>query len=177
LHKHKALLAAGGIGAGLALGLLPGAAAAGPCEQQISELGRTLSDEPTLGPVTSGALAGAAPGAIERDAPMPDPAAASVDSAPSLSEGGETSGSAGTSEMNAASAQVATSAQDVQLQQQGKPIMAQGGELQGDKEQLGFRIWADPGIKLTHTGLHRFEGDPSETAFPRLVDLAPGAGA
>ena len=38
--------------------------------------------------------------------------------------------------MNAASAQVATSAQDVQLQQQGKPTMAQGGELQGDEERM-----------------------------------------
>jgi hypothetical protein len=116
MEKHKALLAASGVGASLALGLLPGAVAAGPCEQQISELGRTLSNEPTLGPATSGALAGTSPGAIERDAPMPDPAATSVDPAPSLSEGGKTSGSAGTSEMNAASAQVATSAQDVQLQ-------------------------------------------------------------
>lgn len=128
MTSPKTKVAAGAAACVGILGVLAGPALAGPCAEQISELSRMLSNDPSMGPATTGALAGAAPGAIQQKAPAPDPDARSVDPAPSLSPGGKTSGSAGTSEMNAASSQIATSAQDVRLQQKGMPTVAQGGD-------------------------------------------------
>ncbi len=110
-----------GAAAGMMLGgtALSGAALAGPCSSQIAQLDKTLSQSPALGPVTTGALAGSGPGAIKTN-PQPDTQA----SATGTSAGGKLGGTGGTKEMNAASNQVATSAQDVRRQQEGKPTMA-----------------------------------------------------
>jgi hypothetical protein len=101
-----------------------GPATAGPCENDITELQRQI-DNPTG--KSGGTLSAAVPGGTENKAPAPDQTAGSPDPAPSGTEGGKTSGAGATSEMNAASAQIATSAQDVRLQQAGQPTTAQGG--------------------------------------------------
>jgi hypothetical protein len=118
------------------LGLLAaaGPALAGPCADDIARLERTIDNPTGKG---AGTLANAVPGGAENKAPPANPEAGSVDKAPSLAEGGKTGGAGGTSEMNAASAQIATSAQDVRLQQAGQPTMAQGGDPRVVDEQLG----------------------------------------
>jgi hypothetical protein len=110
-----------------------GPAAAGPCENDITELQRQI-DNPTG--KSSGTLSAAVPGGTENTAPAPDQTAGSPDPAPSGTEAGKTSGAGATSEMNAASSQIATSAQDVRLQQAGKPTTAQGGNPNTVDDQL-----------------------------------------
>lgn len=99
---------------------VPGAmpAHAGPCSDQITALGRQLAQSPALGPVTTGALAGAGPGAAAPTAQPNVPATAGT------SADNRVGGTAGTKEMNAAAAQVATSSQDVRRQQEGLPTAA-----------------------------------------------------
>lgn len=124
------LAAATALAASLALGWAPAAAVAGPCAEQIAEVARTLSMDPSMGAATTGALAGAAPGAAPSEGPAAKPAQSSDTApAPSLATGGKTGGEGGLKEMNAASSQVATSSQDVRLQQEGKPTAAQGGNI------------------------------------------------
>lgn len=101
--------------------ILPAAAFAGPCSDQIAELGRKLAQSPALGPVTTGALGGTAPGNA--------PAANSGGAGPAPVTTGTSSdnrvgGTAGTKELNAASANIATSSDDVRRQQQGLPTAA-----------------------------------------------------
>ena len=106
--------------ASLAIGLAMAMPAyAGPCSTQIAQLDKTLSQSPALGPATTGALAGSGPGAIKTN-----PQANTQASATGTSAAGKLGGTAGTKEMSAASNQVATSAQDVRRQQEGKPTMA-----------------------------------------------------
>ena len=130
---RSAALAATATATCLALTIAAGPAAAGPCENDITELQRKI-DNPTG--KNAGTLSAAVPGGTENQAPAPDPAAGSVDPPPSATEGGKTSGAGATSEMNAASAQIATSAQDVRLQQAGKPTTAQGGDPGTVDDQL-----------------------------------------
>ena len=93
---------------------MPMGAVAGPCSDQIAELGRKLSQSPSLGPVTTGAL----PGSNPNNAPGTSPAAgASADN--------RVGGTAGTKEVNAAVGNtIATSSQDVRRQQEGLPTAA-----------------------------------------------------
>lgn len=99
---------------------LPGAALAGPCSDQIVELGRQLGQSPSLGPVTTGALAGSGPGSIPAAGPAP-----AAPSATGTSADNRVGGTAGTKEGNAALGNtVATSPQDVRRQQEGLPTAA-----------------------------------------------------
>lgn len=91
---------------------------AGPCSEQISELGRKLAQSPAMGPVTTGALSGAGPGTVN---PSTQPTAPATTGTSSDNRVG---GTAGTKEMNAAAAQIATSPQDVRRQQEGLPTAA-----------------------------------------------------
>ena len=107
---------------GFAAFMLPAVASAGPCSDQIAELGRKLAQSPALGPVTTGTLSGAAPGSI------PTPAPGGTAPAPvttGTSADNRVGGTAATKELNAAAASVATSADDVRRQQQGLPTAAQ----------------------------------------------------
>lgn len=94
-------------------------AAAGPCTDQIAELGRKLSQSSALGPVTTGALSGSGPGSIATR-----PAQPGAPSASGTSADNRVGGTAGTKEINAAVGQIATSADDVRRQQQGLPTAA-----------------------------------------------------
>lgn len=124
-----ATLAAGtALGTLLALAAAPGTALAGPCTDQINEVAKSLVNDSSMGAPTTGTLTGTAPGAIKPATPSAGAAESKeTPPAPSLAEGGKTGGEAGMKEMNAASSQVATSPQDVRLQQQGQPTTAQGG--------------------------------------------------
>ncbi len=115
------MMVLGAVG-GLAIGLAaqPPAALAGPCTSEIAQLDRTLSQSPALGPATTGALAGSGPGAIKTNPQASTQPATAGTSA----GGGQLGGTGGTKEMNAASNQVATSAEDVRRQQAGQPTMA-----------------------------------------------------
>ena len=95
------------------------AAAAGPCSDGIVELGRKLAQSPALGPATTGTLTGSNPGASPAGATQPGTPGAGGTSADN-----RVGGTAGTKEMNAASAQIATSPDDVRRQQQGLPTAA-----------------------------------------------------
>ena len=101
--------------------LLPSIALAGPCSDQIAELGRRLAQSPALGPVTTGTLTGSGPGSttpsvVSGTAPAPAIAGTSADN--------RVGGTAGTKEINAAAANIATSSDDVRRQQQGLPTAA-----------------------------------------------------
>ena len=95
------------------------ASLAGPCSSDIAELGKTLSQSSSLGPATTGALSGSAPGSIQ---PATEDGSTSTKGTTADKNVG---GTAGTKEMNAVAGQVATSADDVRRQQQGLPTAAQ----------------------------------------------------
>ena len=103
----------------LSLGMAS-SAVAGPYSQQISELGRKLSESPSLGPATTGTLTGSGPGST------PSPAAQTAAPPPTgTSADNRVGGTAGTKEVNAAVGNlVATSSQDVRRQQEGLPTAA-----------------------------------------------------
>ena len=108
-----------GIGLCLGIGVAPAMALAGPCSDQIAELGKTLSQSPSLGTApTTGALAGSGPGSAPSSAPADAPTAKGT------SADNRMGGTAGTKELNSASSQVATSSQDVRRQQEGLPTAA-----------------------------------------------------
>lgn len=103
-----------------AAGLLPGVAYAGPCTNDIAEIGRTLAQSPSLGPVTTGTLQGSNPGDAPGAAPQPASPGTTGTSADN-----KVGGTAGTKELNSSVGNlVATSSQDVRLQQEGKPTAA-----------------------------------------------------
>ena len=105
-------------GAAMAVCLVPVMAFAGPCSDDIAAIGKQLSQSPAMGPATTGALAGSGPGVIGHGpSGVADPHGTSADS--------KIGGLAGTREVNAASANVATSDADVRAQQLGKPTAAQ----------------------------------------------------
>ena len=107
------------IGFAMAAALPPTAAWAGPCSDEIASLRRALADDPAMGAPVTGSISGtAARGASGSTEAM-------TSGAPSTSAGGRTSGEGGLKEMNAASAQIATSPEDVRRQQQGLPTAAQ----------------------------------------------------
>ena len=118
-HRSNTL---GGVAA-LCIGLLamPTIAAAGPCSDQIAELGRTLAQSPSLGPVTTGTLGGSNPGS----APSPAAAQPGAATATGTSADNRVGGTAGTKEANAVVGNnIATSSQDVRRQQEGLPTAA-----------------------------------------------------
>jgi len=95
-------------------------AAAGPCSDGIADLGRKLAQSPVLGPVTTGTLTGSNPGSAPAGSQQPAVAGIAGTSADN-----RVGGTAGTKELNAASAQIATSPDDVRRQSQGLPTAAQ----------------------------------------------------
>lgn len=95
-------------------------AAAGPCSDGIADLGRKLAQSPALGPTTTGTLTGSNPGSAPAGSPQPGAAGTGGTSADN-----RVGGTAGTKELNAASAQIATSPDDVRRQSQGLPTAAQ----------------------------------------------------
>lgn len=106
----------------LCLGLtaIPTGAAAGPCSDQIAELGRKLAQSPSLGPVTTGTLSGSNPGSAPASS-----ASGAAPSAAGTSADNKVGGTAGTKEINAAVGNnIATSSQDVRRQQEGLPTAA-----------------------------------------------------
>jgi hypothetical protein len=129
IRGNRKLLSAGTIAA-LWLGI--GAATAGPCTEQLDRLARALND-PTG--KAMGTLAGSAPGGIEHQAPMPkdEPAAG-----PTGKEAGTLAGATPDAVEGAVdpAGGRATSAQDVRLQQQGLPTMAQGGNPRAADDRL-----------------------------------------
>ena len=96
------------------------AAAAGPCSDGIADLGRKLAQSPALGPATTGTLTGSNPGSAPAGSPQAGTAGTGGTSADN-----RVGGTAGTKELNAASAQIATSPDDVRRQSQGLPTAAQ----------------------------------------------------
>ncbi len=122
----------GTILAGTAVGLFlaAGQAVAGPCADQIDQVSRQLS-----GGKGAGTLAGAAPGGAEKNAPMPQ--TGTPDGAAEPTAGGVKGEAVATTMAgNAPDSMakpvdpangIATSPQDVRLQQQGMPTAAQGG--------------------------------------------------
>lgn len=100
---------------------MPFPAAAGPCSDQIAEIGRKLSQSPSLGPVTTGAL----PGSNPSNAPATSAAASAAPGSTGTSADNRVGGTAGTKEVNAAVGNnIATSSQDVRRQQEGLPTAA-----------------------------------------------------
>jgi hypothetical protein len=96
-------------------------AAAGPCSDQIAELGRKLAQSPSIGPVTTGTLSGSNPG----NAPSATTLPAGGPAATGTSSDNRVGGTAGTKEVNAAVGNnIATSSQDVRRQQEGLPTAA-----------------------------------------------------
>ena len=118
--------------AGAAVTLYPLVGHAGPCSDDIADVGRKLAQSASRGPATTGTLFGANPGAIQS---MSDPAQTVTPSAIGTSATNQVGGTAGTKELNAAVGQVATSAQDVRAQQQGLPTAAQVA-AQGPKSSV-----------------------------------------
>ena len=124
MTKFGALLAGTATAACLAVAIPAGPAAAGPCTDQIDQVGRALSGSGK----EAGTLAGAAPGSIEGKAPMPDQGAQAA--GPTGKEAGTLAGAAPDGRAGAADPAQgrATSPQDVRLQQAGQPTAAQGGD-------------------------------------------------
>lgn len=114
----------------LGLCLAAGQAAAGPCSDQIDQVSRMLS-----GGKGAGTLSGPAPGGAEKNAPMPHDAAAA---GPTGKESGTLAGSGPDQKTAAAdpTGGIATSPQDVRLQQQGMPTAAQGGNPAAMDERM-----------------------------------------
>lgn len=108
------------VATGLLLLLGTASVSAGPCSDGIAAVGRVLSSDPSMGAATTGTVSGRTPAIVPPSRPADMTAGA-----PSLSPGGRTGGEGGLKEMNAASNQVATSAEDVRRQQQGLPTAAQ----------------------------------------------------
>ncbi len=105
----------------LGLVVVPTVATAGPCSDQIAELGRKLAQNPSLGPVTTGTLSGSNPGSAP-SATAPQPAAPPTTG---TSADNRVGGTAGTKEANAVVGNnIATSSQDVRRQQEGLPTAA-----------------------------------------------------
>jgi len=120
MRNHFRILA--GLSA-LCVGVIvrPPGAAAGPCSDQIAELGRKLAQSPSLGPVTTGTLSGSNPGS----AASPTTSTGGAPAAAGTSADNRVGGTAGTKELNAAVGNnIATSAQDVRRQQEGLPTAA-----------------------------------------------------
>lgn len=116
-----------GLAAGACLAALAAmpAAYAGPCSDQIAELGRALSQSPALGPATTGTLTGAAPGSAPQPGAAPAAQGAQAPATAGTSADNRVGGTAGTKEVNASVGNlVATSPQDVRRQQEGLPTAA-----------------------------------------------------
>jgi len=107
----------------LCLGLtaVPTEVFAGPCSDQIADLGRKLAQSPSMGPVTTGTLSGSNPGS----APTAGGSQPGAPATTGTSADNRVGGTAGTKEVNAAVGNnIATSSQDVRRQQEGLPTAA-----------------------------------------------------
>lgn len=125
MHR-RSKIAAGLSALCLSLIAIPAAAVAGPCSDQIAELGRKLAQSPGLGPVTTGTVSGSNPGSAANTAAAPTTAGTSADN--------RVGGTAGTKELNAAVGNnIATSSQDVRRQQEGLPTAAAVAAAGGGK--------------------------------------------
>jgi hypothetical protein len=97
-------------------------AMAGPCSDQIAEVGRALSAHPSVaGSPTTGTLNGSGPDAAKSTAQAPNTAAQAEST---TAKGSKLGGDSGNREMNGAASNVATSPEDVRRQQAGVPTMA-----------------------------------------------------
>lgn len=168
---------------GFTLAVAP--ALAGPCSDDIAELSRRLSSNPTLGGTpTSGALSGAEPG--HSPAPAGGGAAGGSPSTNANSPGraaGTTAdqhqgGTAGTREMNASVGnQVATSPEDVRRQQQGQPTAAAMAETGRPAQSDRHKVEVTPGQQSpgASTGDHASRAK-SELETARALDQRDDAG-
>lgn len=142
MSRAKMIFQSGGMGLILAMGWAAAPAVAGPCTEEIAEVRKTLSQTPDLGAATTGALSGSAPGSVPETAP---PAGAKADQE-------KTAGDAGMTQMNQASGQVATSAQDVRQQQKGQPTAAQGGDTASSDKMTMAKNELDRAVMLDQQG-------------------------
>ncbi|MER2266326.1 hypothetical protein [Methylobacterium oxalidis] len=109
--------------AGLALACLATPVLAGPCTDQIAAVAKQLESSPAAGAAVTGSVSGSV-AETKADASTSRDKTAATESAPSLNKDGRTGGVGGNDELNAASANRATSAADVRRQQEGKPTAA-----------------------------------------------------
>ena len=128
---------AGGTALAACLGLVAAATAtkpalAGPCEADITKLERALNNPTGKG---TGTLSGTAPGAIQNDPPMPQQS----ETGPTGKEKGTLAGNSPEDQEGAVdpTGGLATSPQDVRLQQAGMPTVAQGGDPKALDESKG----------------------------------------
>ena len=113
--------------AGIALALLATPALAGPCTQDISELGKKLSDSQAVGAPTTGVVSGSVDTSKVDGAKTAAAQAgktSTTEESPSLNKDDKTGGLGGVQEMNATAANRATSPADVRREQAGKPVAA-----------------------------------------------------
>ncbi len=134
----------------ICIGLIaaPTIAAAGPCSDQIAELGRKLAQSPSLGPVTTGTLTGSNPGSAPNTASQPGASPSTGTSADN-----RVGGTAGTKELNASVGNnIATSSQDVRRQQEGLPTaaaVAAAGSGKSIETKPGQGSSAEPNDKMS----------------------------
>lgn len=152
MRRTTMMVKASGAGLILATAWVAAPALAGPCTEEIAEVRKTLSQSPSLGAATTGAISGAAPGSI------PETAAPS----PSSADEAKTAGDAGMTQMNKASGQIATSAQDARLQQQGQPTVAQGGNPASSDKMTMAKNEFDRAVMLDQQGSADCTGALSE---------------
>jgi hypothetical protein len=114
------------------IGPAVGVVSAGPCSDQIAELSRLTSGGAS--PTTTGSTA-ANPGAATVGNPGAGGMAAAKPGEASQPGSGRQSADqrSGTREMNAAAGQVATSAEDVRRQQEGRPTTAQAANQASER--------------------------------------------
>lgn len=130
--------------AGSLFALSAGSAFAGPCTEQIAEVRKTMAQSSALGATTSGTLSGGGVGSV--------PQAEQGQTVKPSDDPKQASGEAGMSQMNKASGQVATSAQDVRQQQQGQPTAAQGGSPAGDERMTQAKMELERAVRLDQEG-------------------------
>jgi hypothetical protein len=138
----------------LSAALLPVAALAGPCSDDIAAIGKQLSQSPALGPVTTGTLSGSVNATSQ-------PATANTKG---TSADNRVGGTAGTKEVNAASANVATSDADVRQQQMGHPTAAAS-------TSSGKSVETAPGSQTASAGAPDDHMSRAKMAWQKAVDL------
>lgn len=147
--RHSSMVIAGVSAFCFGVAAMPSGAAAGPCSDQIAELGRKLSQSSAMGAPTTGTLTGSNPNSTPGTSPMASAAPTSA----GTSADNKVGGTAGTKEANAAVGNmVATSPQDVRRQQEGLPTaaaMAAAGSGKSVETTPGQASGAGPNDKMS----------------------------
>ncbi len=144
----------------MSVSLFPLAAWAGPCSDDIASIGKQLSQSASLGPATTGTLTGSNPGST------PQSGQSNMANSKGTSADSRVGGTAGTKEVNAASANVATSDADVRQQQLGHPTAA-GASQMNDKGSVETK----PGGRTASTSDSDDRMSRAKMAWQKAVDL------